>query len=361
MHGRGAMAYLPAGVYVVSQTLPITGSDYVIGGGGSGMCTRLVWQGDEDGAIFHAQGPRNVTLQHIAILGGEMDDVAVDILHTHAGGGSRMTYDGVWAWGAHRGQPFRRGFHFRDLNENDEVLIRYAQGNMRFTDCARARILVNVKEYAPVVIEGRGERRDGFLGFMSYLATSEPYCLYVHDNQSVVLSDFYHEQSAGMFYLEGAEDLPPGRVTWTGGRTHVLQPGDELRSDRGLITRWEPEVGMRLNGFRGRLFIGGQDFSDRSGRRVLKQDGSDPVAVFFFGNTFYNTSLDVEGDEGLTLEMLANEAVGANMGYVPHDNVTEDQKAALSGAFDDLRRLGQVDRELNYIRPPTGLFGGQAP
>ncbi len=189
-------------------------------------------------------------------------------------------------------------------------------------------------------------------GEMHDLATGEPYCLYVRDNQSVVFSDFYHEQSGGMFYIEGSDGSPPGRITWTGGRTHMWPPGDERRADRGrgLMTLRDPEVGMRIDNYRGEVFMGAQDFSDGLFDRILRQAGSNPVTVFFFGNTFYGVTLDAEGDAGLTVKMLGNEAVG-KMEYVPRDNVSEEEKAALARAFDDLRRLGQVDRELNYIRP----------
>lgn len=298
------------------------------------MRTRLEWRGASDGAIMHVHDPRNVTLQHLSLMGGGMDAATEDILHTGSGGGSRMTYDGVWAWGAHQREPFKRGFHFRGLGENDEVLIRFAQGNMHFTDSARATILVNIKQYAPVVIEGKGEERDGFLGFMSYLATGVPYCLYVRDNQSVVLSDFYHESSRGMFNVTGSNGLPPGRITWTGGRSH-LNPASMF------------EVGMRIDNYRGEVFLGGQDISGPRPVATLRQEGESPVTVFFFGNTFYGVTLDAEGEEGLTVSMLANEPVG-DMDYDPKDNVTEEEKRALSRAFDDLRRLGQIDLKMNH-------------
>lgn len=140
----------------------------------------------------------------------------------------------------------------------------------------------------------------------------------------------------------------------------MYPPGHEQRSDRGLMTRLEPRVGMNIDNYHGEIFLGSKDFSDGRLNRTVMQKGANPVTLFFFGNAFYGVALDVESSESLTLSMLGNQAFGRmHLDYDLKDNVTNEEKAALSRAFDDLRRLGHIDLELNHRRPPAGLFGGQ--
>ena len=47
-HGKDAIAYLPSGRYVITDTLKMTGKDYFVGGSGSRSC--LIWKGKPGGA-----------------------------------------------------------------------------------------------------------------------------------------------------------------------------------------------------------------------------------------------------------------------------------------------------------------------
>ena len=43
----------------------------------------------------------------------------------------------------------------------------FVKGNLRFTDCGRATILIPISYYGSVTVEGKSKERDGFLGMMS--------------------------------------------------------------------------------------------------------------------------------------------------------------------------------------------------
>jgi len=339
-HGQGAIAYLPASTYAVSNTLHITGSDYYVGGHGWG--TALRWIGPEDGTIIHVRDPRNVTIEHIQVATTPEEKNAVDILQTGSGAGSSVVYNGIRVFGCFQKQPFRKGLHLVGLGAKDRVVINTMQGNLRVINCADATILGNFTWEGSIVVEGRNTGRDGFLGFLTRLATIVPHPLYVRDNHSVVLGDFYHEQSDGMFQLCGFPELPPGRVVFTGGRSHVWPEGeyaDPLRA---------------IQNYRGEVFIGGKDFSDHRSPeappRRLDQTGESRVDVYIFGCLFYGSKLRVEKQNTMRLFMIGN-AAGPDTRFVkydPADAFTDEALQGLARAFDDLRRLGALDLELNH-------------
>ena len=68
-YGKGAIAYLPCGQYLVKKTIEVFGDNYYIGGAGMGWAagTLVEWGGPHpaDGgevALFHVQNANKVTL-----------------------------------------------------------------------------------------------------------------------------------------------------------------------------------------------------------------------------------------------------------------------------------------------------------
>ncbi len=336
-YGKDAIAYLPAGAYRVTNTLTITGSDYTVGGQGWG--TALRWAGPEGGTAIHVRDPRHVTVEYIMVGISPDEKNAVDISQTASGVGSSVVYDGVRVFGCYQKQPFRKGLELVGLGAKDQVVINTLQGNVRVINSGDAVILGNYTFEGSIVVEGKETGRNGFLGFVTRLATIVTHALYVRDNHSIVLGDFYCEQSDGLFQLSGSPDLPPGRVVWTGGRSHQW-PGKATSLD--------------IDNYRGEVFLGGKDFSDyrtaQDPLRRIAQAGKSRVDLYLFGNLFYGCKLEVKRQRSLRLFMIGN-ATRPHSGFVayePSDAFNEEALKGLSRAFDDLRRLGEMDLTLNH-------------
>lgn len=336
-HGEAAIAYLPARHYVVSDTLQVTGSDYYVGGQGWG--TEIRWRGPEGGTILHVHDPQNVTVEYFQVSMPPSQKNDVDILQTSSGGGSSVVYDGMRVFGCYRKRPFHRGLHLKGLGAKDRVVINTLQGNVRVINSADATIIGNFTWEGSLVVEGRDTGRDGFLGFVSRLATISTHPLYVRDNHSVVVGDFYHEQSDGMFQVSGSPDLPAGRVVFTGGRSHVYH---------------KEGSGPSIDGYRGEIFIGGKDFSDYrkpdEPPRAIVQTGEAPVDVYIFGSLFYGTKLQARKEGPMRLFLIGNDKLSDPrfVKYDPADRYTEEALEGLARAFDDLSHLGEMDLKLNH-------------
>ncbi len=336
-HGQGALAYFPGGAYLVKDTLQITGADYTVGGQGWG--TYLRWGGAEDGTMIHVHDPQRVALEGFQVATGPEEKTAIDLLQTSSGAGSSIRYDGIRVFGCYQKQPFRKGLHLSGLGARDRVVINTLQGNLRVTNSAAATILGNYTYEGSVIVEGAQSPRTGFFGLMTRLATIVTHALYVRDNLSFVASDFYNEQSDGMFHLSGSPELPPGRVVVTGGRSHLWAVG---------------AAASEIDNYRGEVFLGGKEFSDyRTAQdppsRLLHR-GTAPVDLYLFGNLFYGSRLLVEKQDSLRLFMIGNARLPDErfVKWDPVDDYDEAALAALARAFDDLRRLGELDLRFNH-------------
>ena len=343
-HGRDAIAYLPTGSYAVTETLRIAGRDYRVGG--SGFMTRVVWKGPEGGTILAVHDPVNVTLEHLSVGthdAGAMDN-GVDILQTGSDAPSRMTYDGVFVYGMYQRKPFRKGLHFRGLGSGAVVVARHVQGNLRFTDSARATFLLSCSYEGSVVVEGKDRRRDGLLGFLTRLSTITTHGLYLRDNHSIVMSDFYVEQADDGYVLAGSAGDPPGRATITGAKV------DFTRGDKG-----RDGTVLDIRDYGGEVFFGPNQFYASLPRVPVVQQGERKVDLFLWGNCFYKTHLDAKIGPSCRLHLVGNEgvAVEAKDTVLPHqgradDNLPPAELGRLVPPLDDLRRLGDLDLRLNH-------------
>jgi hypothetical protein len=339
-----AIAYLPTGSYVITSTLRLGGSDFFVGG--TGWSTKLLWRGAEGGVMIEVRDPRRVTLQDLMVGAhdaGAMNN-SIDIHQSGSATGSHMTYDGVYVYGMYQKAPFRQGLRFTELREQDVVVMPHVQGNLRFTNCARATVLANCSYEGSVVVEGKDKRRDGLLGFQTRLATIVTHGLYLRDNHSVVMSDFYVEQADNGYLFEGAPDDPPGRATLTGAKFQSFPSPDPARNN--LID---------IRQYRGQVFVGPYQFYQEPKRMRMKQQGDGQVEVILWGCSWYGARPDPQLSSTAELLPVGNaffgtrddeERVTDQLFFT--DSPSASTLAKLSRALDDLRRLGEVDLILNH-------------
>ncbi|QDU92647.1 Pectate lyase superfamily protein [Lignipirellula cremea] len=343
-HGKGAIAYLPTGVYVIKETLRITGQDYYVGG--SGFLSKLFWKGAEGGVLVEVEKPDHLTLQALAIGNhdvGKMNN-GIDVLQQGSGKATHVTYDHVFAYGMYQRQPFVKGMQFRNLGPNEVVKIDGVQGNLRFENCAQATILAGTSFEGSVVVEGAGKNRDGFLGFLTRLSTQTTHGLYVRDNHSVVMSDFYIEQANNGFVFQGSSELPPGQVTLQGGKLDFTVPKDKPKEG----------TAMTIDDYQGQIFFGPNQFYVNPPNVRITYKGQGGAELTVWASLFYKTSLDLQGDKSLLIRLIGNEGVDnvTGEGEVTYlysaDKDAEAAAEKLTAALDHLRELGRWDLQLNH-------------
>ena len=325
--GAGAIAYLPMGRYVITNTLRMTGANYTVGG--CGPFSRLLWRGEAGGTMLAVDNPDHLRLENILI--GHHDagpgTQGVDILHT-ASGPSFMTYEAVFVFGMYQKKPFEKGLQFRNLPRGATVVLDRVNGNLRFTDCGDATVFAPVSYEGSLVVEGREGGRTGFMGFQTRLSTVVERALVVRDNHSIVMSDFFVEQADGGWSIEGGPGLPPGRVVIQAPKVHL---NERIK---------EPVAPIQIRDYAGEIVIGPVQFYLWPKPSSLSQRGQWPLTLALVAGNFYETTPDFQLEAGQKVRTLG-------MVGLP-DTLAEAEYPVVQRAFDDLRRLGQLDLQLQH-------------
>ena len=235
-HGHGALAYLPCGQYRVTSTIEVTGSDYTIGGGGYGWTvgTKVSWGGDrppegQEVAVFHVSNARNVAIEDLKVNTPSdyfEDPGVISVLHTASEQPSFVTYNDVSGF-----------FQFRGLGPQDRVDLRSLIGLFDFDNCQRATILAeqlypsrhpdSKKFNTTLRVRGKDQAlpKDGFLGLMTMFNAGNPYDITVEDSQSLVISDYYTEQTwRSSCWLATPGTRRAGSPSWPTSSTGSMSP-----------------------------------------------------------------------------------------------------------------------------------------
>lgn len=323
--GHGALAYLPTGRYLISKTLRVTGCDYSLGG--SGFRCGLVWRGEAGQPLVEVDGVRNVTLANLAVGNHDFgpmnhgDDVRV---LSSSGAPCRLTLEEVYGFGMYQKAPDTHGLHFDRLPAGSVVDAVHVQGNLRITGSDAARLLFRTSYEGTVTVEGRAAQGDGMLGFLTRLATQSRPTLRVRDNRSLVMSDFYNEQSDRHLVFEGAAGQPEGAVTIQGAKMHMFSE--------------EPVFDIR--NYAGRIYYGQSQFYNQPKEPRFVSKGDRFVRLILAGHFWYGTRPRFELGAEVELTRMANRGV-------LDAGVTEEAMQDLAAALDDLRRLGELDQQLS--------------
>jgi Pectate lyase superfamily protein len=329
-HGKGAIAYLQPGKYVVKKTLRVSGKDYYFGGAGL-LATHLLWQGKANGVTIQVESPDNVTIEHMDMK----KTSGVDILQKGSDKKTFVTYDGLFL-SRKNDPPYPGGFRFEGLTENDTVLIPCFVGTIRCVDSARAEILVPTSYYGTVIVEGKDKRRTGLTGFLARFSGGTRNVI-VRDNHNLVMSDFYSESSGNIFQFEGSAGDPEGRITIQGAKIH-LRPSKATHS-------------IEVNDYKGQIFMGFNQFNKADSGKMLFT-GKRPADLFILSSCFYAVPLQVTKKSPLNLYFLGSLGKGKDLNAVNQvkDSTPKKKVKDISKAFDDLRRLGELDLKLNHPR-----------
>lgn len=332
-HGKGAIAYFPAGRYNLSSTIDVSGEDYTIMG--DGYNTQFMWRGDEGETVFKITDPQNLRLDNFMVVtfsGVPRDMLCIKQVST--GKPSSITYNRVMA-GLH-GEFYRtddsknvRGIEFLALGEGSRVHMNMVSGSVAFINCSAADILMRFQYGGPIVVENdAGTPRTGFLGGLNVNHINE---LVVRDSSDIVFTEFYMEQGKhGLIQLHGKPGDPMGQVTLGASRLH----------------QWaDSPYFAYIDGYHGQLTYAHADvtFDNSPPAYLIKQPSPSPFTLALFGHNRFGFDLK--------LDPTAKSVLVANRGK---DNLLAGGGLeAISAALDHWRLLGRKDGEFRRNHNPA--------
>lgn len=376
--GNNAIAYLPKGKYLVSDTIEIYGSDYFIEGAGY-VGTRIFlpatinpsnFQFDATDstkkAVFHVDDPDNIVIKNMGFMPKiillDYDEENEDLLEQRRA----LREDVAWIWQtgddseasiiydriASTNKYNDRGWVFSDLPRGARVLAREITGCLEADSASRAAILTNVyyNSGSYTIVEGDEPYKDGIFGITASTGGTGlvdtsivpdigtiTYNLVVSDNQNVTWANFYQESANKHILLEGSSSLPPGRVSITGPKCESFD-----------------QVSFVFDDYYGRFFHSSADISkqDESEEVEIDISGSNPIDIMFVGASFrYGDPTFTNTNNYAQIILAGNDlwATSINDGQevVTDQNVTGNLDL-IAEAFDDFRELGLVYAAFNH-------------
>ncbi len=330
LHGKGAVAYLPFGHYRITSTLDVTGADYAIESTGCG--SYLDWKGDKDGVMMSVKNPRGVRIAHLACTGPE---TATFIRQTGDDPKSSVIYNNLHLPGVYAPTT---GLELRELPTGATVRIGFMVGGLRVVDSGQATILVAVK-LGRVVVEGAHLPKTGFTGLLYHNDVHREFALTVKDNQDLVVGDYYCEQNPRYLLCEGGDRKEPGHVTIGASKMSCTTPEEIV-----VIRDYEGRVCLTTGGVSG-------EGKESSGKGVaFVQTGNRPVDLIVIATAFLHGDLDpvFKLDKSCRYIGIENAFFTNKLAKSYPDEIPAGGLESATAALDDFRRLGQVNRNLNY-------------
>ena len=342
-HGKDAIAYFPAGTYLLKQSIHVEGADYFIGG--SGVHSILVWDGSREEHAITVRNPQRIVLEHIRICNRETlenhgapwnGEKGANILQEGGSQPSSILYNGVFVYGKYQPSGFakRQGILFRNLKEHDRINLHYLEGNQRYENAENGIVLGGICHEGSITIDNAAGK--GFLGIMVRLATHADRPLQVRKNASFVLPDFYLEQGFDILLsLNGDPRLPAGRISL--GLPKFARAMNESEQKSGVIAHKL----ISFDNYRGSLNLLGVQFhkaAQKTSRTIVLNKGKESK-LNLVCPYYYDVILETQTD--LSLNQIAPNGF-------PKKFQGEKNTSEISCALDDFTRLGLLDLEMNY-------------
>lgn len=369
--GQGAIAYLPAGAYLVSKPLQISGGPFTVAG--SGVLTLLMGTAPS-GPVLEIREANGVTLENFAVKTRDTGAGLVKILHHGGPTKQDAVYDGIYVFTDEVDKPPMRGIEFSGLGSGNRIRLRFVDGNVRLNGCAAASVFMDHLLEGALIVEGPRPAQPGFLGIWARWgggAKRDGEADHVvRGNQDLIVADYYTEQTTGALVAEGDGGPAPGRLSLHGLKLDFKTERKIREKDLGLAKAQDPNdpekakmEGITTSNYRGLLAVSSAIF--RWPTRIASVGAVAPT-LLLAGNMFATAPDLGEGGigEALLLEnylhasvIKTNKNASARMG----NRLTEKAVSRMTEFLDHFRELGSQEKTFLFVRSPAGNAHEAAP
>jgi hypothetical protein len=321
--------YFPSGTYRVSKTLQVrAGARHRIEG--TGWFSRIVWSGDPDGTVLQIHDPDGLRVERLALGGPD----GTTTLRQTGSRPSAVRYHNVF--GYHDDETRDERILFDRLPAGTLVVADHLDGRVVVRDSAQATILIGFLVSVQMTVEG-ATPGEGFLGVLSRASALESFPLVIRDNRSLVMTDWYNEQTRHLLSLQGGSKQAG----------QVIIDHTQAATDAVLVTS--------IDGYRGLLAQVGGMFgraAEKRERRIEARNAPD-AEVLLAGNMFWHRSPKIDAPSS-TVVMLGNSLNRRGMGpfALVGDRKQANEGRVVEDVLDAFRELGTHDLALNYCAAP---------
>lgn len=326
-----AVLYFPSGTYRVTDTIDTpAGANFQIEG--TGWHSRIISANSHEGATLHVHDPDGLRVMHLVI--GRMNSGVS--LHQTASKAAHVYYHNIY--GYHDDELKESWMVFDAMPAGSRIVSQHLDGRLNISNSSEATILLGSLISAQTVIEGESPP-SGFLGILSRVSGLSDYPLVIKDNQSLVQTDWYNEQTPHLVALQGGGERW-GQVILDHTEASVTEPIIATVDDyKGLFAQFGGMFGLPR---------------DNRSRRIQVQNGNDTDLVLA-GNIYWNQAPvidNVNQSQIHTLANLINDPSGQmqTAQRVLDDHMTKRGESQFNSAIEAFRTLGTQDLLLNYCK-----------
>ena len=324
-----SLVYFPSGKYMVSRTLNVPeDAEFTING--TGWHSQIILSGKTPGTLLHIKNPSGLNISHLA-LGGPSKTTT---LHQSGNKAGLVRYHNVF--GYHDDERKDVEMVFDQLTENIIVLSDLLDGRIRISNSSQATILLGNVLSVQMIIEGDSQQT-GFLGVLSRTSALEKFPLIIKDNQSLIMTDWYNEQTSHLLSMEGSLDKY-GKV--------ILDHTQAATYD-AMITK--------INNYTGLLMHSGGMFGLSSKNRAISIESSSTsqVDIILLANMYWHKAPDMSKSK-------INPHISMNSinkkGFAPmatvENKLQKNTFSSINTALNAFRELSEYDLALNYCIYP---------
>lgn len=321
------IVYFPSGVYRVTETVEVpAGAKFQIDG--TGWFSRIVGARRQKGATFHVHDPAGLRVTHLTV--GRMSS-GTSLLQT-ASKPAHVYYHNLY--GYHDDERKDTWIVFDAMPAGSQIVSQHLDGRLRVSSSSAATILLGYLMSVQTVIDGDANR-GGFMGILARVSALADYPLVIKDNQSLVQTDWYNEQTPHLLALEGGN----------GGYGKVVLDHTEASTTDALLSS--------IKGYNGLLAQFGGMFGHPtdSRARVVELNETKATEVLLAGNSFWNRPPEITGGRERGVHTLANtlhNRWGTTPFGVVDDRMDKNGYEKFGMAIDSFRALGSHDLSSNY-------------
>jgi hypothetical protein len=325
--GPDTLVYFPSGRYRVSRTIRIADADYLVGG--TGWHSQIVASARGVDPVVSIVDPQGLVIEHLG--GGGVPGTATFEQRGTAPGS--VLYRGIYAFDSD--EEAQQSIRMLGLPAGMLVLSDHLDGRLEIRDSAAATLLLGFAASVRLTVGGAAAPT-GLIGLLTRASALEIYPLEVEDNQTLVVSDWYNEQTPFLFRASG-----PG--AWAGSITLDLSRAEAR----------EPTF-ARVDGYRGRVVVMGGVFGvpEDDFAPTMQVAGSVKPSVGLMVSSFWNSGprFSPARPSDLLLQNSITTVDGSGT-LRSADKATPEAMATASAALDDLRALSDADLRYNGCLP----------
>ena len=328
--GKYIEIYFPSGEYIVKTPISVYGNNLSLSG--TGRHSLLNWKGENAEPIFKVSDTYGVSIQNLGFTTNQSSRILID--HSDLKGQPSSThYENLYLWSTDQDGVVS----ISALAKNSVSKLEFIHSNIDIHDTSGATILGKFL-VSHLSVNKKSNQSDDFIGISGMVSLLGNYQLKVKNNRSLVISDWYSEQSNRMHQFSGSPPYLPGRVTLhhTKAYAHKKRKDDNFTSSNyhGQITHI------------GGLFAGVDLKTGKWFQRHHAYQGDKPLDLVYIGNQFMVYPINLLTHPNTNVILIGNNIEG--LGHTK-DNYQHDLHAEITTpiryAFDDFKRLGEKDLE----------------